>query len=101
MRNGIDPSESDRQYVAAYEAHYRRRDLQVALRLYRHIVTAHPTSREAGYSRAQIRNIVHEVVPEAELLEAQLGCALAHFESSDAEEERRSPVTPTRLGMLR
>jgi hypothetical protein len=99
MRNDV-PTQSGRRYAAAYEAHYGRKALQEALRLYRELVAAHPTSREAGYSRAQIRNIVHEVVPERELLEAQVGCALAHFENSDPGQASRYPITPTRLGLL-
>jgi hypothetical protein len=98
MRTDKCLDESGRQYAAAHEAHYVKKDLRGALELYRSVVDANPNSREAKYSRAQVRNIVRDVVPAGELLEAQVGCALAHFEIRGKAEALVSPVTPTRLG---
>lgn len=68
-----------RDYAAAYAAHYSGRDLAMALQLYQEIMTAHASAREAGYSRTQIQNIVNVVVPEQELLGAQVELALARL----------------------
>ena len=83
-----------REYAAAYAAHYSERDLAKALRLYQRIMASHASAPEAGYSRTQVQNIVHAVVPEQELLDAQIELALARLEhqvSTDAEPlERRT-----------
>jgi len=86
--------EAAREYAAAYAAHYSERDLAKALRLYEKIMASHASAPEAGYSRTQVQNIVHAVVPEQELLDAQIELALARLEhqvSTDAEPlERRT-----------
>lgn len=79
MKNDTALTEASRQYAAAHAAHYETKDLREALELYRSILAAHPDSQEAGYSRSQIQNIIQEVVPERELLEAEVGMARAHF----------------------
>jgi hypothetical protein len=94
MRNDKGLTEASRQYAAAHAAHYETKDLREGLELYRGILAAHPDTQEAGYSRSQIQNIIKEVVPERELLEAQVGMAMAHF-GGDRQQERRIPVTPT------
>jgi len=71
-----EPSAAERQYAAAHASHYGGRDPAAALRAYERIVTQHPEAPEAGYARAQIDNIVHQVVPAAELLAAKLELAL-------------------------
>lgn len=66
-------------YAAAYAAHYSERNLATALRLYMELIASRPNAPEAEYSRAQIQNIVHAVVPAQELLDAQIGLALARL----------------------
>ena len=64
-----------------YAAQYSQRDLAVALQLYERLIASHPSAREAGYSRTQIQNIADAVVPEQDLLDAQIELAFAHLES--------------------
>jgi hypothetical protein len=71
---------SDRAYAAAHAAHYSERNLAAALHLYRDLIGARPNAPEAGYSRTQIQNIINAVVPAQELLEAQIGLALARLD---------------------
>jgi hypothetical protein len=52
----------------------------MALELYKKLVGSHASAREAGYSRAQVRNIIDAMVPEQELLNARMELALAHLE---------------------
>lgn len=74
-------TEAAREYAAAYAAQYSQRDLAVALQLYERLIASHPSAREAGYSRTQIQNIADAVVPEQDLLDAQIELAFAHLES--------------------
>ena len=69
------------EYAAAYAAQYSQRDLAVALQLYERLIASHSSAREAGYSRTQIQNIANAVVPEQDLLDAQIELAFAHLES--------------------
>lgn len=80
MRTETAPTEASRQYAAAYAAHYTGRDLPSALQLYQNLMASHPSAQEAGYARMQVQNIVNAVVPEPELLEAQIKLVLVHFE---------------------
>ncbi len=66
-------------YATAHEAHYGLKDLHQALGLYEGIVTAHPDSEEAGYSRSQIQNIVKMVVPAPDLVASQVALARSHL----------------------
>lgn len=77
----IAPTEAARWYAAAYSAQYSNKDLLRALKLYRGIMASHPTSPEASFSRAQLGNIVKDVVPAQELLDATIAMALDHLES--------------------
>ena len=81
-----------RLYAAAQSAQYGKKDLRRALEIYRGIVTTHPESQEAQYSRSQIRSIVASVVPELEYLQAQVELAFAHLDSSDQPEAGLMPV---------
>ena len=63
MRNEIELTEAGRQYAAAYAPHYTGRASPLALQLYRKLMASHPIGRESHYSRTQIQNIVHAVVP--------------------------------------
>lgn len=75
MTKTTEPTDAERQYSAAYAAHYSARDLPLALSRYHAIVTDHSTSVEAEHSRTQIRNIVVATVPPAELLGAEMDLA--------------------------
>lgn len=79
MGNEIERGEAGRQYAAAHAAHYVARDLPLALQLYKAVLASHPSTEEAGYSRTQVQNLVNAVVPQQELLEAQMELAVAHF----------------------
>jgi hypothetical protein len=91
-----DGSSESRDYAAAYAAHYSDRDLVAALGLYQEIVAVYPDAREAGYSRTQIVNIVGSVVPQADLLDAQLALALDHLGNVRASDRAESagPIDP-------
>lgn len=65
-------------YAAAHSLHYGSKDLWGALDLYRSIIARFPDSREAGYSRSQIHNILNAVVPKQTLFDAEVDMALAH-----------------------
>lgn len=73
-------AEVAREYAAAYAAHYAQHDLVLALQLYKQLIASHAGDRRAGYSRTQIENIVRVVVPEQELMSAQVELALACLE---------------------
>jgi hypothetical protein len=80
-------TEAARVYAEPYAPRYSERDLAMALRLYEKLIASHASTREAGYSRTQVQNIVNEVVPEQELLDAQMELALVRLEqqiSTDA-----------------
>jgi hypothetical protein len=80
MKSETEPTEANRQYAAAYAAHYNDHNLTSAMQLYRNVIASHPTDPEAEYSRVQIQNIVKAVVPKQELLDAQMELALPYFE---------------------
>ena len=71
--------DAGRRYEAAHQAHYSARDLPLALDLYQGVLTAHPRSTEAGFSRTQIQNIANSVIPPQALLDAQISLIVAHF----------------------
>lgn len=76
------------QYAAAYLEHYTTKDLNKALGLYRSIMTTYPDSKEAGYSRTQVLNIVNSVMPKVDIFNAQVDLLLTHLKSgSPAEAE--------------
>jgi hypothetical protein len=74
------PSTAAEQYAAAYATHYAERNLLGALRAYGQVIELHPTAAEAGYSRAQIQNIVNLVVPAREILASQTDLAARHLQ---------------------
>lgn len=84
--NATAPGQPGSEYAAAYAAQYSERDLQRALKLYARLLAEHPGAKEATYSRAQVKNIVSSVIPEKELLDAQIELALQHFEHGAPEE---------------
>ena len=95
MKNDTELTETGRQYAAAYAAHYTKRDLPMALQLYRDVIASHPGDQEAGYSRTQIHNIIHAVVPQQELLDAHIELAVAHFQHEDSADTRSISAKPS------
>lgn len=94
MRKETPPTEASQHYAAAHAAHYNTKDLREALDLYKSILSAHPDTQEAGFSRSQILNIAHLVVPKKELFDALVNLALAHSKHGDQPDGRRARVTP-------
>jgi hypothetical protein len=88
-----NPSPAAKEYEAAYAAHYSQQDLGMALRLYTKLIASHTSTREAGYSRTQVQNIVHTVVPGEELRDAETELALARLEAGVAPDAEPVPVT--------
>jgi hypothetical protein len=84
MRDFSERTESGRAYAAAHSAHYSECNLAAALQLYVELIASRPNAPEAGYSRAQIQNIVNVVVPAQELLDAQIGLARARLERGES-----------------
>ena len=90
-RNDTDSTEVEDAgtlYAAAYAAHYTAKDLHVALGLYRSLMSSHPDTPEAGYSRSQIQHIVKAIVPKEKLFDAQVDLALACFEHGDQADKQ-------------
>jgi hypothetical protein len=81
-----------REYATAHAAHYQAKDLRRALEIYRSVMTTHPGTLEAGYSRSQVRNIVKALVPEWELARVETWLALQHLEQVAVPDARRAPV---------
>jgi hypothetical protein len=73
---------ASRAYDKAHAAHYATKDLRNALGLYKCVLADYPDTQEADYSRTQMQNIVKGVVPNDELLVAQVELALVHLEHS-------------------
>ena len=95
----VDPSartgEASRDYEEAYTAHYSRHDLTGALHLYQKLIASHASSPEAGYSVAQIQNIVKSVVPARDLLDAQAELALACLDQASSANVAPTLMTPS------
>jgi hypothetical protein len=99
MRNETELTEENRQYAAAYAAHFVERDLPLALQLCEKLMASHPGAQEAKYSGKQVQNIVNAVVPEQELLDAQMELVVAHFEHDGLLDAGRIPVTSLASGL--
>ena len=95
MRNDTERTESGGLYWAAYAAHYKERDLPLALELYLKVMASHPFTEEADHSRAQVQNVINAVVPKQELLDAQIELARAHL-----EQEGPPDAEPIAVGQL-
>jgi hypothetical protein len=76
-------TESARSYARAYAMHYSQHDFLAALTAYADVVEHHPTSPEAGYSRAQMHNIVRSVIPASTLLASQVQLARTQLERTN------------------
>jgi hypothetical protein len=89
MRESRLSEEAGQQYATtAYDAHYMTKDIHKAFTLYEHIIAAHPDTKEAGYSRSQVQNIVNAVVPKKKMIDSLVELARIHFEQKlplDAE----------------
>ena len=79
------PTTPGQQYSAAHIAHYVTKDLPRALEHYAAILADHPDSPEAGYSRAQVKNITNTVVPKDEIVASQLEMTRSHLQSQADE----------------
>jgi hypothetical protein len=62
MRESRLSTDAGQQYATAYESHYTAKDIHKAFTLYEDIIATHPDTKEAGYSRSQIQNVVNAVV---------------------------------------
>ena len=80
MSTNTKQIEAARQYATAYEIHYAHKNMGEAFKLYKEILTAYPDTKEAGYAKSQIQNIVNAVVPKEESLRVQMDLAAAAFE---------------------
>ena len=87
------PTAAVREYAEAYEKHYAIKDVHAALQIYKGIVVEYPDSKEAEYSRSQIQNIVHNVVPKQVLYDAQLDLALNYANHRDGPVSRAVETT--------
>ncbi len=92
MSRETELSAAAQQYAKAHASHYTERNWLAALRSYEDIITYHPSSREAGYARTQIRNIVTLVLPAEELLSAELALVRHHLQPERAES--MAPLSP-------
>ena len=81
MSDNTEQTEAGRQYAAAYEFHYKSQNLRKAFELYKEILADHPDTKEAGYAKSQIQNIVNSTVPKEEQLDTQMDLAAAFFEN--------------------
>lgn len=88
MKESRLSEEAGQQYATAYDMHYTTKDIHKAFTLYEDIIAAHPDTKEAGYSKSQIQNIVNAVVPKREIMDSLMKLARIHFDqrvSLDAE----------------
>jgi len=88
-------TEAAQQYEAAHEEHYTTKDPGEALGLCRPGTDAHPETQEAEGSRWQIQNIVRAVVPQQEILDAQVELTLVHVAHGSSPGIAPHPVART------
>jgi hypothetical protein len=63
------------------EIHYGIKNLREAFERYKKILADHSDTKEAGYAKSQIQNIVNTVVPKEERLDSQMDLTAAVFEN--------------------
>ena len=80
MRERGLSTEAGQQYASAYEMHYTTKDIHKAFTLYEDIIAAHSDTKEAGYSRAQIQNIVNAVIPKMKIMDSLMELARIYFD---------------------
>ena len=86
-------SQSGQHYAEAYGKHYDEKDLHAALNAYKDIVIRYPDTKEAGYSRSQVLNIVRDVVPGELLFKVQLNLALNYSNRNNTSHKRKVAST--------
>lgn len=91
MRDDTNQEKAVLNYAAAHAAHYKAKDLNTALELYSGVMTSHPDTPEAGYSRTQIQNIAKSVVPRQALLDAEKQLIRVHLEKNATLPVERAP----------
>ena len=82
MNNSNHTINPTQQYEVAHNAHYKMKDVHEAIVLYRDLIENYPGSKEAEYSRSQVKNIVNSVVPEQVFINAVWALALTHIEKN-------------------
>ena len=80
MKNRNNITAAGQDYTKAHDMHYKTKDLPKAFNLYRDIIVEYPNTEEAGYSLSQVKNIMNEVVPKQEIMDALVAMTLAHFD---------------------
>ncbi len=80
MKNNEFYTKAVQQYASAYNTHYTTKDIHEAFRLYEEIINDHPDTKEAGYSRSQLQNIVNTVVPKKKIMDSLMELARIHFD---------------------
>ena len=91
MKNINGVTVADQDYTKAHDMHYKTKDLPKAFKLYRGIIEDYPRTDEAGYSLSQVKNIVNDVVPKQEVMDALVAMTLAHFEQDVVPDVKSSP----------
>lgn len=99
MKALTKPTESARDYAAAYATHYTDHHLPAASQLYLKVMASHPGTKEAGYARAQAKNIINASVPDQELLDAQVALAVEHCAEDNPAGGMRNPSTSMPSGL--
>ena len=80
MNNEAASTKAEQDYAAAHTAHYKTKDLTVALELYQGVMAVHTrTPLRPGIRESQIQNIAKSVVPKQELLDAEVAMARTHL----------------------
>jgi hypothetical protein len=95
MRDDTNQEKAVLHYAAAHAAHYKSKDLNEALELYTGVMTSHPDTREAEYSRTQIQNIAKSVVPKQELVDAEKKLIRIHLEHASKPLAEPAPAVST------
>ena len=88
MRESRLSKEAGQQYATAYDMHFTTKDVHKAFTLQEDIIAAYPDTKEAGYLRTQVQNIVNAVVPKKKFMDSLVELARIHFEQKlllDAE----------------
>lgn len=91
MKIEATPTKAGQDYAAAHAMHYKDKDLNAALDLYQGVMTAHPDTPEAGYTRSQIQNIAKSVVPSQVLLDGETAMARAQIKQQEQTAKDPSP----------
>ena len=94
MNKAMVLSRSGQHYAEAYGIHYGIKDLNAALIAYKDIVVRYPDTKEAGYSRSQVLNIVRDVVPGELLFKVQLNLALNYSNRNNTSHKRKVASPP-------